>query len=155
MAGIFGPRATLYSPIMSDNRFLEQEPFPDTAAIKAALGAKYPWYEAILEAAKGFEQEWKYYGKKYGWKLKVHDGAKALFELGVAGAGIRLGMAVRERELRSLREEPAIQAGLAGLLDEKASREGWGLRLMIDEERRLAQAIALIRAVAEIRQNQL
>ena len=79
---------------------------PDAAAIEAALGGAYPWYEGVLEAAGGFERDWKHYGRKYGWKLKVHDGAKALFELGVTSGGLRIGMAVRERELQALRADP-------------------------------------------------
>jgi hypothetical protein len=137
--------------IVSDNVFLEEHPSPDPAAIKAALGESYPWYEGILEAASDFQQDWKHYGKKYGWKLKAHDGVKALFELSVTTRGLRIGMAVRERELQALRADPAAAADLAELLDAEKANEGWGIRLMLDDERRYRQALLLIRSVAKMR----
>lgn len=138
---------------MSDNYFLEEAPSPDPAAIKAALSERYPWYEGVLEAAHGFQADWKHYGKKYGWKLKVHDGTKALFELTVTALAFRIGMAVRERELQALRDDPAASAGLAELLDPGKSKEGWGIRLVVDSPSSYEQALLLIKAVAEIRRN--
>jgi hypothetical protein len=136
---------------VSDNVFMEGTSPPDAAAIEAALGEGYPWYEGVLEAAGGFERDWKHYGRKYGWKLKAHDGAKALFELTVVAGGFRVGMAVRETELQAMRESPELAASLAGLLDEGRSKEGWGIRMSIDSEGIYKQACTLIEAVAAIR----
>jgi hypothetical protein len=136
---------------MSDNYFVEEIPVPDVTAIKAALGDRYPWYEGILEAARGFQQDWKHYGRKYGWKMKIHDGSKALLELTVASRNFRIGMAVRERELEALRNDPVASSGLADLLAADRSKEGWGIRLTIESEGAYRQAILLIGAVAAIR----
>ena len=150
---------------MSDNYFLEQTPSPEPAALRAALGEAYAWYEGVLGEASGFRQDWKHYGKKYGWKLKAHDGEKALFELTVLPLKFRIGMAVRELELRALREslnggearaDSEAKAGtelgdLAELLSEERSKEGWGIRLTIDSEASYRRARALIKAVAELR----
>jgi hypothetical protein len=138
-------------PIVSDNLFLEAASPPDAAAIEAALGEAYAWYQGVLNAAAGFMQDWKHYGKKYGWKLKAHDGAKALFELTVARGNFRLGMAVRERELEAMREDEALASELGGLLDADKAKEGWGIRLTIDEEGKYRQALRLIEAVAALR----
>lgn len=138
---------------MSDNLFLEEAKAPDAAAIEAALGESYHWYEGVLEAASGFEQDWKHYGKKYGWKLKAHDGSKALFELGVTAEGIRLGMAVRERELQALRADPEAAEKLGELLDADKAKEGWGIRIMLVDERAYERALLLIKAVAELRKD--
>lgn len=138
---------------MMDNYFLSEEPVPESAGIKTALGDKYAWYEGVLEAATGFAQDWKHYGKKYGWKLKVHDGAKTLFELTVAPSGFRIGMAVRERELLAVREDAALAPRLGGLLDADKAKEGWGIRIAVEDEESYGKAVALISAVAEIRRN--
>ncbi|MBL8968605.1 MAG: DUF3788 family protein [Spirochaetaceae bacterium] len=137
---------------MSDNYFLEQNPEPDTASIKAALGDKYPWFAGVLEAAGDFEREWKHYGRKYGWKLKAHDGDKALFELTVAAGSFRLGLAVRESEVQALKADPSLSPELAALLAE-TRKEGWGIRLVVEDEAKYRQACALIKAVAAIREN--
>jgi hypothetical protein len=138
-------------PYVNDNHFLAEASPPDAAAIKAHLGEANAWYCGILEAASGFETEWKHYGRKYGWKLKAHDGEKTLFELTIGAAGFRIGMAVREAELKTLRDSPGLAAELADLLDPGKSREGWGIRLAVDSETRYRQALGLIGAVAAIR----
>lgn len=137
---------------MSDNFFIAETPRPEAAAIKETLGEKYPWYEGLLEAAVGFKQDWKYYGAKYGWKLKVWDGTKALFELTVAAAYFRVSMAVREVEVEALRADASTAQGLSELLDPEKSKNGWGIRLTINEEAKYEKACALIKAVAALRQ---
>ena len=138
---------------MNDNHFLDETSSPDPASIKATLGEKYSWYEGVLAAAKGFSADWKHYGKKYGWKLKVHDGAKALLELTIGNAAFRISIAARESEMQALREEPETAAVLAGLLPPGKSKEGWGIRMAIDTADDYGRALLLIEAVAEIRRN--
>lgn len=135
---------------MSDNYFLAETPEPDAEGVRAALGDKYAWYEGILAAADGFARDWKHYGKKYGWKLKVHDGSKTLFELGVAAGSFRVGMAVRERELEAMRADASLAPTLGGLLGEKA-KEGWGIRVDVKAAADYERAVALVEAVAAIR----
>jgi hypothetical protein len=136
---------------MTDNIFMAETPRPEESSIQAALGEKFPWYLGALEAAAGFGQDWKYYGAKYGWKLKVWDGSKALFELTVAKGYFRLSMAVREAELEALRADASTAQGLSELLDAGKSKNGWGIRLTINEEAKYEKACALIKAVAALR----
>jgi hypothetical protein len=132
---------------------MEETNPPDAGALQSALGDKYPRYLGVLEAAVDLEQEWKHYGKKYGWKLKAHDGNKALFELTVVEGGFRIGMAVRERELQALRASPVAVAALGELLDAERSKEGWGIRLEIGDDGSYERALFLIKAVAGLRQD--
>ena len=140
-----------YNGEVSDNYFLAESPEPDQASVAAALGSGYPLYESVLEAAAGFQLEWKHYGRKYGWKLKAHDEKKALFELTVEAEGFRVSIAARESEMLALREDPASAAILAELLPPGKSKEGWGIRLSIVDAASRDRAIALIEAVAQIR----
>ena len=139
-----------YSVGVSDNPFLQEEPAPTAETIRAALGDKVLWYEGLLAAAPDFEPEWLYHGKKYGWKLKVHDGAKALFELTMAEGGFRVAIAVREDELENLRGNPATAACLSSF--PPAGKAGWGLRVDVTDEDAFHKALLLVQAVAEIRQ---
>jgi hypothetical protein len=138
-------------PAVIDNHFLEENSPPEAGTIESTLGGAYAWYLGILEAADGFELEWKHYGRKYGWKLKAHDGEKTLFELTVGEAGFRIGMAVRERELAILRESPGAASGIEDLIDPAKSKEGWGIRLAIEDEAAYRKALILIKAVSGIR----
>lgn len=136
---------------MNENHFLEESPSPDPAAIAAAMGERYPWYESILEAAPGFERDWKHYGKKYGWKLKVHDGAKALIELSVTTKGLLVSVAAREAELQALRENPATAAALDCFMPPGKPKAGWGLRLQILDAEACRRAVAIVEAAVAIR----
>ena len=125
---------------------------PDEAAVSAILGERFAWYEAICDAGDDFEQEWKFYGKKYGWKLKVHDYVKTLFELTVGDGVFRIGLAVREGELAALRADPAVLECLGELLSAEKANEGWGIRLIVDTETRFQQALLLVQTVGVLRQ---
>ena len=138
---------------MNDNLFLAELPAPEPASIAAALGQAHPWYEGVLGATEGFEREWRHYGKKYGWKLKIHDGAKALLELTIGTGGFRIGLAARERELELLRGDPLAAPVLAAFLDDRPEKEGWGIRIEIVNEARYAQALVLVGALAALRRN--
>jgi hypothetical protein len=137
---------------VSDNPFLQEEPAPTAESIRAVLGDKMLWYEGLLAAAPDFEQEWRFHGKKYGWKLKVHDGAKALFELTVTESGFRVAIAAREDELGSLRGHPTTAALLSAL--PPSGKEGWGLRIEVTDAEAFHKALLLVQAVAEIRQQE-
>jgi hypothetical protein len=138
---------------MSDNLFLAELPAPETASLEAALGAAFPWYEGLLAAAEGFQQEWRHYGKKYGWKMKIHDGSKALLELTIGERGLRVGLAVRERELEALREDPSASPVIGAFLDGEAASEGWGIRIDVRDELRYGQALILVKALAALRRS--
>ena len=139
--------------IVNENYFMEETPRPEPAAVQAALGGMYPWYEGILAAAEGFERDWKHYGRKYGWKLKLHDGDKALAEITVTPAGVLVGVAAREAEIEELREEAekALGGPLAEALATGKAKGSWGLRLFVADEAAYGKARALLEAVAEIR----
>ena len=137
---------------MSENSFLRQELAPTAETIHAALGDKTLWYEGLLAATPDFEPEWLYHGKKYGWKLKVHDGAKALFELTLIESGFRVSIAVREGELETLRGNPATAACLSSL--PPLGKAGWGLRIEVTDADAFHKALLLVQAVAEIRRQE-
>jgi hypothetical protein len=147
---------------VSENQFIEQAEAPNAAAIEAALGSGYTRYEAIMEAAAGFMADWKFYGKKYGWKLKVHDGDKALLELSVMDTELRVSIAAREAEVEALRAGTVGTIGTVGtagadglsfaaLLADGKAKEGWGIRIAVVDEASCARACALIKAVAAMR----
>jgi hypothetical protein len=140
-----------YTRAVSDNFFLAENPAPDPASLAAALGGKYCLFESIMAASDGFEKDWKHYGKKYGWKLKAHDGEKALFELTVTTDSIRVSVAARESEMEALREDPSSAATLDEILPPGKPKEGWGIRLSVSDEESAGRAVTLIRAVAKLR----
>jgi len=51
---------------------------PGDAELKRRLGPAWPAYAALLAAAADLRPEWKYYGAKYGWNLKLFKGSRNL-----------------------------------------------------------------------------
>jgi hypothetical protein len=145
---------------VNNNIFSEESAVPDEAAVRTALGKGYARYEALLVAAEGFTPEWKYHGKKYGWKLKIHDGDKALAELSIvgskgeadgSGALILLGVAARGLEVEELRDDPGLEPELTAFLSGSGAKEGWGLRIEVRDEASGKLARGLIERLAELR----
>jgi len=82
-----------------------KEAVPDERKLKKALGGVYPAYQEILTFIDAYPREWKFYGPKFGWQLKVTQKGKALFYLTPQEGSFRLGFAVREKEKEVLLRE--------------------------------------------------
>ena len=52
---------------------------PTESELRALLGESFAAYEALLAGHADLRPEWKYYGPKSGWTLKLFDGRKAPF----------------------------------------------------------------------------
>jgi hypothetical protein len=87
---------------MSVNVLNEKTEQPTDVQIQAALGPTWGHFEALRALTSAFEQEWRHYGKKYGWKLKVHADDKTLYELTVAQGWFLVAASLREQERKEL-----------------------------------------------------
>lgn len=132
---------------MTVNILLDQAQAPTDDVLGRALGPTWPQFVALREATAACEQDWRFYGKKYGWKLKVHAGDKTLLELTVADGWFMVAMAIRDKERQALAADPAPRS-LAGLADGgvKAS-EGYGIRIEVRDQAACDQARALARFI--------
>jgi hypothetical protein len=86
---------------MTDRPFLGREHKPDTAALKAALGAAFVFYRDLTDLCDGGKQEWVH-TKGSGWMLKIADGKKALCYVIPLEGSFRVSMAIRESEHSAL-----------------------------------------------------
>jgi hypothetical protein len=57
-------------------------PEPTDAEIRERLGPSHAAYEALLAAHSDLSPQWKYYGPKNGWSLKLLDGKRNLCFVG-------------------------------------------------------------------------
>jgi len=51
---------------------------PTDAQLERQLGSAWPAYRALREATTDLRPEWKWYGEKYGWSLKLFKGSRNL-----------------------------------------------------------------------------
>ena len=111
-----------------------KEVAPDDSELKQRLGELYNSYKEIMTLTEGCVHEWKYYGQKYGWQLKVMRTGKALLWLIPSEGSFRIGFAVRENERQAL-----INSNLPARTKEELSvakkyPEGYPLRLSVSKK---------------------
>ena len=57
-------------------------PEPTQAELRSMMGKSYSALEAFLEMNADLRPEWKYYGAKLGWSLKLFQGKRNICFLG-------------------------------------------------------------------------
>jgi Protein of unknown function (DUF3788) len=132
------------------NAFVGRTKTPTEADLRAALGAaKAVWDLVVVDMARelGLTHEWKTYGPKFGWALRLKQGKRNIVHLGPCEGCVALLFILGERAVKAAR---AARLGRAAtkLLDEAPHYpEGTGIRL--DTVR--AKDIPLIKKLATIK----
>lgn len=111
--------------------FDRKEVVPDDLQLRRALGEIYSVYEEILKLTEIHSHEWKCYGKKYGWQLKVMHKAKVLLYLTPLENSFRIGFAVREMEREALLKSKLSKKAKEELSQAKKYPEGYPLRFLV------------------------
>lgn len=114
---------------------------PTDAQIKAALAASVAQFSELEALTEGFEREWRHYGKKYGWKLKVHADDKTLAEVTVADGWFLVAMSLREKERQALLADAATTSALG-----EVAAEGF-FKFEVRDAASFSRAAALVRFV--------
>jgi hypothetical protein len=132
---------------MSVNTLMDKAQAPDDALIQRSLGETWAFFDELRTLTAVCEQDWRHYGKKYGWKLKIHADGKSLLELTVADGWFMVAMAIREKERLDLAADPAVGVlrDLAGSAD--AAPEGYGIRIEVRDRLACQQVKALVRFI--------
>jgi hypothetical protein len=101
---------------MATSCFDDKTRAPDDARLSAALGKAFRHWQAILahlEAARpGLAREWKFYGAKLGWQLKVADRKRAVVYLVPHEGGFLAAMALSDAAVAAVRASRALPAEL-------------------------------------------
>lgn len=86
---------------MEEKIFLDKDQMPEEEMLQAVLGKSYNLWCAIRKAIKKeypeILEEWKYYGKKSGWSLKVLLKKRNLFFFLPYKKGFKLGFVFGDR----------------------------------------------------------
>ncbi|MCL4235266.1 MAG: DUF3788 family protein [Deltaproteobacteria bacterium] len=103
---------------MSEPIFADKSRVPNDADLATALGAaKAHWDFLIAFVRKSCPEathEWKFYGAKYGWQLKIVRAKKALLYMIPHQGGFNAALALRP---------PAVAAQLGAALPDDLVRE--------------------------------
>ena len=136
----------------SEVHFDRKDAVPDDLALKKALGAVHPAYKEILTLIESYAQEWKFYGARLGWQLKVSQKGKALFYLIPLDKSFRLGFAVREKEKEVLLKLKLPAKVKEELAEAKRYPEGYPLKLLVKKESDMSGVRLVVNTLKALRQ---
>lgn len=114
--------------------FDRKEVVPDESKLEQVLGEMYDGYQEILTMTERCPREWKYYGKKFGWQLKVMHKWKTLLYLSPLKGSFRVGLAVRDDEREALLNSSLPPKVKQELTAAKKYPEGYPLRFLVKRE---------------------
>lgn len=87
--------------------FPEKAHPPADAALKEALGKAKPHWDALLahldDDHEGLAREWKFYGAKFGWQLKVAGKKKAILYLVPRAGRFLAALALDQKAVAALK----------------------------------------------------
>lgn len=119
-------------------------PEPTQAELRSVMGKSYAALEAFLEMNADLRPEWKYYGAKLGWSLKLFQGKRNIcflsphenylsvaFVLGAKAVETALKSKLPDAIKKQVRESPQYP-------------EGRGVRFVIKLKKDLAPARMLL-----------
>jgi hypothetical protein len=136
---------------MNSACFDQKEVTPDESNLKKVLGKLYPAYKEVMELTEDFDHEWKHYGKKHGWQLKVVKKGKALLYLIPQEKSFRIGCAVRENEKERLLHSSLPHKTKEELATAKKYPEGYPLRLEIKSKTDMRKVCVVLEVLKELR----
>ena len=136
---------------MPTNAFIGRTKTPTDADLTVALAAAKPlWDLLVVDMADELglaDREWKSYGVKHGWALRLKKGKRNIVHLAPCQGGFAVLFILGERAVKAAR---ASRLGrTAKKLIDEAPRypEGTGIRLQVSG----ARYIPLIRKLARIK----
>jgi hypothetical protein len=137
--------------MQKEPHFTSKDDIPGNLKLKRVLGNMFLSYQEILKLTEELPFEWKYYGKKFGWQLKVVLRGKALLYLVPLKNSFRLGFAVREQERDALLNSKLAAKAKAELAMVKKYHEGYPLRLTVRKGSEMKSVRLIIKTLKSIR----
>ena len=130
--------------------FVEKGREPGPAALARALGPAHAHWDALLgfvEAeAPSAKPEWRFYGARYGWQLKVVEGKRALLYLVPHAGSFLAALALRRPALEAVRAAGVPAALLREIEAAKPGPEGHPARVEVRTAKDLKNVERLVRA---------
>lgn len=122
----------------------EQPQPPTDAELKRRLGPAWPAYTALLAAAADLRPEWKYYGARYGWNLKLFKGSRNLCFVNHYEGEFTVAFLFGERDVPRVLQSGIDQALKDEFTTAKQYVEGRPLRIRVRTEAELAAVPQLL-----------
>jgi len=121
---------------MTVNIFLQHEGPPADQEIEKAIGPVFSQFTEIRnfisETVGETHEEWKDYGKKYGWSLKTFLKKRNLFFITFYDSYFNIAFIFGERAVQAVMDSSVSDPLKQELLNARQYAEGRGLRIRVD-----------------------
>ncbi len=116
---------------------------PQEQETETLLGPAFPLYRALLESGP-FTPEWKYYGQKYGWSLKLFEKKRNLCFIRPQEGAFVVAFVFGDRAYDEVLAGPSSEAIKDELRGSKKYPEGRMVRVTVTGEADLDEALLLL-----------
>lgn len=133
--------------VMKTNVFLEREPVPTDELIEATIGAPFQQLleirEFVNENVGPTKEEWKYYGKKYGYNLKTFLKRRNLFII-IYEDHFTISLIYGSRAEAAIMESDVTEKSKKELSESRKYGEGKGISFDVYDARHMQDIKKLI-----------
>lgn len=134
---------------MSDNVFTDAKKKPTEAMLLRELGKKGALWKELrdhVQHAHGpLKPEWKYYGAKYGWGMKMFKGSRNLFFLRAEKGTFVIGFLFGEKAFEAAKKSDLPAETIQELVDAKKYAEGRGISIGVKSKKSVTIVETLVR----------
>jgi hypothetical protein len=131
-----------------EKMFLDKLDKPNDEMLLAALGRSYKYWELIKNTLNDqygkVNPEWKYYGAKSGWTLKMMLKNRNLFFFGAGDKYFKVAFVFGDKAVKAIEESDLPPALIREVKGAKRYMEGRVLRIEVKKKEQINSVIKLI-----------
>ena len=128
--------------------FLDKSVKPNDDMLSRALGRSYKYWEEIKRSLRSqyspLAEEWKFYGAKSGWTLKLLFKKRNLFFFAPCEKYFRIAFVFGDKAVEEVESSPLPATLAKELKNAKRYAEGRGLRLEIRKKADIKNVVTLV-----------
>jgi hypothetical protein len=117
---------------------------PTDVQVRRALGSARAAWDALLDPSRGRTMEWKRYGKKHPWSLRVNEGKRTVLWLVPEKGALRVAVILGEKAVARGLSEPLSQKLKHELREAEVYPEGRAVRYRMKSAARVRDVERLV-----------
>ena len=138
---------------MKPKILLDKSDKPNNETLSKLLGTSYKYWEKLKEHLGqeygGFAEEWKYYGQKLGWSLKILRKKRNLFFFTACDGFFRISFVFGEKAVATVEQSKLPKKLIDDLVNAKKYAEGRGVQIEVKTRSDVENVKTLVRIKIE------
>ncbi|MBN1241875.1 MAG: DUF3788 family protein [Spirochaetales bacterium] len=138
---------------MEERIFVDKAPVPDAELVRERLGKACTWFERFVAFAEdlGWNGEWKYHNKRFGWTWKAVRKKDSLIWLAPVKGGVMIGLSFRKEEKEAALSLDLPESARRPIRIAKEYPEGYPAQWFVHDGRSFDETFTIARLVAGMR----